>query len=176
MPSTAHLFQDDDGRLYLYYVDLDGFKIVAQPLTKDGPTTAVIQPTEPWEQTRGQVTEGPWMLTRQGRYYLMYSGSSADGPDYAIGYATATSPTGPFTKYNGNPIAKRGNGVFGPGHHSVITGPDGRLWMAYHQKNRNSATGGHWQSTHSGLMTTVCFTSRPPWDGRAGAGIWSGCA
>ena len=59
MPSTAHLFQDDDGRLYLYYVDLDGFKIVAQPLTKDGPTTAVIQPTEPWEQTRGQVTEGP---------------------------------------------------------------------------------------------------------------------
>ena len=136
----AHLFQDDDQRLYLYYVDLDGFKIVVQPmadpLAKKGPTTVVIRPTDPWEKTRGRVTEGPWMLKHQGRYYLMYSGSSADGPDYAIGYATATSPTGPFSKHPGNPIAKRGNGVFGPGHHCVTTAPDGRLWMVYHQKNR----------------------------------------
>src|SRR5712691_1809624 len=30
----AHLFQDDDGAFYLYYVDLaGGFKIVAQPMT-----------------------------------------------------------------------------------------------------------------------------------------------
>ena len=135
----AHLFQDEDGSLYLYYVDLRGFKIVVQPmadpLTKEGPSTVVIQPTEPWEKTRGQVTEGPWMLEHQDRYYLMYSGSSAAGPDYAIGYATAASPTGPFSKHTGNPIARRGNGVFGPGHHSVTTGPDGRLWMVYHQKD-----------------------------------------
>ena len=37
----AHLFQDDDGALYLYYVDLEGgFKIMAQsmsdPVTKCG--------------------------------------------------------------------------------------------------------------------------------------------
>jgi hypothetical protein len=30
---------------------------------------------------------------------------------------------------------KRGNGVFGPGHHSVVTGPDEELWMVYHQQN-----------------------------------------
>lgn len=75
------------------------------------------------------------MLKHKGTYYLMYSGSGADGPDYAIGYATARSPSGPFTKYPGNPIAKRGNGVFGPGHHCVIAGPDGRMWMVYHQQN-----------------------------------------
>ena len=135
----AHLFQDDDGRMFLYYVDLSGFKIVVQPmadpLTIDGPTTVVIRPTSPWENTRGQVTEGPWMLKHRSRYYLMYSGSSADGPDYAIGYATAASPMGPFSKHTGNPIVKRGNGVFGPGHHSVTTGPDGSLWMVYHQKD-----------------------------------------
>ncbi len=75
------------------------------------------------------------MLKRQEKYYLMYSGSAACGAVYAIGYATATSPTGPFTKHPGNPIVQQGNGIFGPGHHSVTTGPHGRLWMVYHQKN-----------------------------------------
>lgn len=136
----AHLFQDDDGTLYLYYVSLaGGFKIIVQPmadpLTKRGEPKEVIRPTVDWERKKGAVTEGPWMLKRQGSYYLMYSGSGADGPDYAIGYATAKSPLGPFTKHPGNPIAKRGNGVFGPGHHCVVTGPDGKLWMIYHQQN-----------------------------------------
>ena len=136
----AHVFQDDDGALYLYYVEIEhGFRIFAQPmadpLTKRGERTLGIRPDTPWEKAKGEVTEGPWMMKHGGRYYLMYSGSGADGPDYAIGYATATSPTGPFTKYEGNPIAKRGNGVFGPGHHCVVTGPDGKFWMVYHQQN-----------------------------------------
>ena len=136
----AHLFQDNDGTFYLYYVDLaDGFKIMVQsmtdPLTRKGKPAEVIRPTADWERKEGAVTEGPWMLKREGLYYLMYSGSGADGPDYAIGYATAKSPLGPFAKHPGNPIAHRGNGVFGPGHHCVVTGPDGKLWMVYHQQN-----------------------------------------
>jgi xylan 1,4-beta-xylosidase len=136
----AHLFRDDDGALYLYYVEIEGgFKIkvqpMADPVTKKGEPMEVIRPTVDWERKKGAVTEGPWMLKHKGLYYLMYSGSGADGPDYAIGYATSKSPIGPFTKYAGNPIAKRGNGVFGPGHHCVVTAPDGKLWMLYHQQN-----------------------------------------
>ena len=135
----GHLFQDDDGQLYFYHVVLPGgFRIVAQkmsdPLTPVGEPRTVIRPTEPWEKAHGQVTEGPFIVKHGGLYYLMYSGSGADGPNYAIGYATSSSPMGPFTKYAGNPIAKRGNGIFGPGHHCVVTGPDGKLWMVYHQK------------------------------------------
>jgi len=137
----AHLFQDDDQSMYLYYSEAaDGHSRItvqpmANPLTKKGTPTVLIRPTDPWERHRAPIAEGPWMLKRKGVYYLMYSGSGADGPDYAIGYATAKSPTGPFTKHPGNPIAKRGNGVFGPGHHCVVTGQDGRLWMVYHQQN-----------------------------------------
>jgi beta-xylosidase len=136
----AHLFRDDDGALYLYYVEIEGgFKIKAQPmsdpLTKKGEPVEVIRPTADWERRKGAVTEGPWMLKHKGTCYLMYSGSGADGPDYGIGYATAKSPLGPFVKHPGNPIAHRGNGVFGPGHHSVVTGPNGKLWMVYHQQN-----------------------------------------
>lgn len=135
----AHLFQDDDGRFYLYYVHLaGGFKIMVQPmenpLTKQGEPQMVIHPTEPWEKVSGEVTEGPFMLKREGTYYLMYSGTGADSPDYGIGYATSKSPMGPFTKFSGNPIAHRDGNVLGPGHHCVIDGPDGRLWMVYHQK------------------------------------------
>src|SRR5437867_532657 len=133
----AHLFEDDNGTLYLYYVDLaGGFKIVVQPmadpLTRKGEAQVVIRPTEEWEKRSGEVTEGPFMIGHKGVYYLMYSGTGADSPDYGIGYATAKSPLGSFTKYPGNPIAHRGGAVIGPGHHCVIEGPERRLWQVYY--------------------------------------------
>ena len=135
----AHLFRDDDGALCLYYVELaEGFKIMAQsmanPLTKQGEPRVVIRPTEEWEKRSGSVTEGPFMLKHDGIYYLMYSGTGADSPDYGIGYATSKSPLGPFVKYAGNPIVHRHGNVLGPGHHCVIEGPDKKLWLVYHQK------------------------------------------
>jgi xylan 1,4-beta-xylosidase len=135
----AHLFQDDDGKYYLYYVDLhQGFKIrvqpMADPIKKLGDTKIMIHPTEAWEKVSGEVTEGPFMLKHNGTYYLMFSGTGADSPNYGIGYATAKSPTGPFTKYKGNPVVHRDGKVFGPGHHCVIEGPAKKLWLVYHQK------------------------------------------
>jgi xylan 1,4-beta-xylosidase len=135
----ADPFLDDDGKLYLYYVDLaGGFKIVVQPMTdplaKKGEPKVLIRPTEEWERISGHVTEGPFMLKHRGTYYLTYSGTGADSPNYGIGYATAASPLGPFVKYPGNPIVHRGGKVLGPGHHCIITGPDGKLWLVYHQK------------------------------------------
>jgi beta-xylosidase len=135
----AHLFADDDGALYFYWVHLaGGFKIMGQamadPLTPKGEPKLLIRPTEPWEMRSGHVTEGPFMLKRNGIYYLMYSGTGADSPNYGIGYATAKHPLGPFVKYAGNPIAQRGDKVLGPGHHCVVEGPDGGLWLVYHQK------------------------------------------
>ncbi len=90
----ADLFQDDDGSLYLSYAGLaGGFKIIVQPMAdplhKKGEPTVVIRPTEEWEKRSGEVTEGPFMLKHKGIYYLMYSGTGADSPNYGIGYATS---------------------------------------------------------------------------------------
>lgn len=74
------------------------------------------------------------MLKRNDTYYLTYSGTGADSPNHGIGHATAKSPLGPFTEFAGNPIVRRGSKVLGPGHHCVIEGPDGKLWLVYHQK------------------------------------------
>lgn len=135
----AHLFRDDDGKYYLYYANIGGgFKMMVQPmadpLKKEGAPKLLFQPTEPWETKSGHVTEGPFVLKRQGVYYLTYSGTGADSPDYGIGYATARNPMGPFEKYSGNPVVKRSAKVFGPGHHCIVEGPKGDLWLVYHQK------------------------------------------
>ncbi len=134
----AHMFLDDDGQFYLYYVQLPGFRIHVQrminPLQKEGEPIEIIKPTEPWEMKSGAVTEGPWMLKHKNTYYLLYSGTGASSLNYAIGYATAEQPTGPFTKYENNPIVHRGNGALGPGHGCVIKDGENRLWSVYHQQ------------------------------------------
>ena len=57
-----------------------------------------------WEDYR--VGE-PYVFEYNGTYYLFYMGSRNTvenmGPE-KIGYATASSPTGPFTKYGSNPV------------------------------------------------------------------------
>ena len=58
----------------------------------------------------------------------------ANSQEYAIGYAIAPSPLGPFIKYDGNPIIQKGDNIFGPGHCSVTKASDGQLWMVYHQQ------------------------------------------
>jgi beta-xylosidase len=134
----AHLFRDDDGKLYLYFVQLPGFRIsvqlMASPTRPEGEPKLILKPESEWEMRAGRVTEGPWIIKHQTRYYLLYSGSGADTPDYAVGYATATSPLGPFTRAAHNPIVQRAEGLFGPGHGCAIQDPNGQWWHVYHQK------------------------------------------
>jgi len=134
----AHMFQDEDKKYYLYYVKYPEFKIYVQPMEtpvrKKGNPVQIIKPAEPWEKKPVPLTEAPWMLKHNGTYYLLYSGGGADTEHYAIGYAVSKSPLGPFKKYSGNPVIKKGNGVFGPGHASVTKDRKGKLWMIYHQQ------------------------------------------
>jgi beta-xylosidase len=134
----ANMFKDDTGKYYLYYVKFPDFIIFVQPMEsltkKQGTPVHLISPTEKWERRHTPLTEAPWMLKHKGVYYLLYSASAANTMQYAIGYATADSPLGPFTKYAGNPVIKKGDGIFGPGHASVTRDQNGTLWMVYHQQ------------------------------------------
>ncbi len=134
----AHLFLDNDGNYYLYYARYPEFAVFVQPMEspvkKKGAPIQLLRPTEQWEKKSIPVVEAPWMLKHNGTYYLLYSGGGPDTADYAVGYAVSGSPVGPFTKFAGNPIVKKGPGIFGPGHCSVIPDRAGNLWMVYHQK------------------------------------------
>jgi xylan 1,4-beta-xylosidase len=76
--------------------------------------------------------EGPWMFEHNGTYYLEYSASGTEWLTYATGIYMAKSPLGPFTYMPGNPLLRQTHGVnTGPGHGSIIQGPDGNWWQFY---------------------------------------------
>ena len=128
------------GRAYLYLstgrnADHDWQRTLSViPLSGDllhaaGARQPLFTMTEPWER---DVVEGPWMVHRDARYYLLYSGAGFADASYAMGYAVALSPTGPFVKPDGNPILSSTADVIGPGGGSVVVGPHGGDWLIYH--------------------------------------------
>ena len=141
----GHIFIDDDGRIYLYYVRLGGGnRIFAARLSADLMTIeeeyedCLICAEEPWETVDCKVAEGCFMVKHKGIYYLSYSCNHTRNPAYAVGYATATSPLGPFRKYEGNPILSQNEAFCGLGHHSFTKLPgEEDLLCIYHCHNDN---------------------------------------
>ena len=76
-------------------------------------------------------TEGAFMHERGGLYYLSYSHGRWNGPDYSSHYATAPSPTGPWT-YRGAILTSDARHQ-GPGHHSFVQDPAGDWLIVYHR-------------------------------------------
>ena len=137
------VFIDEDGKKYLYHVRLtNGNRIFVAEMTDDfsniKPETLreCITATEAWENTSNAawpVAEGPSIVKRKGSYYLFYTANDFRNPDYAVGYATASSPLGPWKKYEGNPIISKKNvGVNGPGHGDFFTDNAGSLNYVFH--------------------------------------------
>lgn len=89
-------------------------------------------------------TEGSFTFKHRDTYYMMYSANHFAGENYAVGYATANHPLGPYTKSADNPVLQkntnRGGDVSGTGHNSVAYSPDGsEMFCVYHA--RTTATG-----------------------------------
>lgn len=141
-PNTidGHVFIDDDGQAYLYYVSWksDTYGIYGCELEDDivtireGTEKLILKPEASWEKQEGNVTEGPFVLKHNGLYYLTYSGSGYTSQDYAVGYAIAESPLGNYKRYEANPILSKTSKSFGPGHHSFTYSEGGELFMVYH--------------------------------------------
>lgn len=139
-------FTDDDGTTYLYYVRFAGGNVIHgaklnPDFTLDETTERrLIEAQDDWETRDCLVTEGPFMLKHNGKYYLTYSANHFRSPDYAIGYAVSDSPLGPFTKYEGSPIFHKNKEVNGVGHHSFTTSKDGKQMICvYHRHNSLTA-------------------------------------
>lgn len=77
--------------------------------------------------------EGPIITEHKGLFYMLYSGGAYWEGDYALGYATAKSPAGPWTKAPENPVLRRNDHVEGTGHNGLASSPDGsELFCVYH--------------------------------------------
>lgn len=122
---------------------------MSTPTELAGEPIMLLKASQDWEKGSSMhVIEGPWMFREADTYYLMYSGSPTHESSYAVGYATADNPLGPFVRYDKNPIffssgdpTVFGKKVFGPGHHSVVREPDGTNWIYFHQNAKSTNFG-----------------------------------
>lgn len=81
--------------------------------------------------------EGPFVVRHEGRFVCFYSGGRWENPNYGVGYATAAEPMGPWVddaNAKGPQVLFTAPGqVIGPGHNSVIVGPDLHTpYIVYH--------------------------------------------
>lgn len=134
------LFIDRDGKPYLFWVNFtpDGLQSWVAELEEDcctiipGTERLCIKTSQDWEKIWPSVNEGPFVLEHDGLYYLTYSANSYESPNYGLGYAVAEHPTGPWVKYEGNPIYQFVNGLEGVGHHAYFKDRKGRNRIAFH--------------------------------------------
>ena len=133
----ASPFIDSSGKAWLYWkndgnaVGVDTWLRVA-PLSADGNTvtgtaTNLFKQDLPWE---GHLVEGPALAEVDGVVHLFYSANDYGSDKYATGHATATSPTGPFTK-DPEPVLATNDVAAGPGHNQLVKVGQ-QWWTVYH--------------------------------------------
>lgn len=148
-----HPFRDEDGAWYLFFARdvLDGPRpgthLAVAPLPAPdrlGPVTPVLQPDADWQlYQRGRrmygrefdwhTLEGPFVVRRNGGYWMTFSGGAWTGSGYAVSWAGASHPLGPWSHAPAGtpPLLATGGDLIGPGHNSIATGPVGDV-IAFH--------------------------------------------
>jgi beta-xylosidase len=159
----SHVFRDDDGQYYMFYATdfLDfnettfrGTALVVDRMTSmtelAGNPQVVMRAHWPWQRyeanqkSHGVVAdwytlEGPTVCKRNGRYYCFYSGGCYQNDSYGVDWLEADTVLGPWREIgreNGPQLMCSVPGkVIGPGHHSMVTSPDGTDYVVYHAWN-----------------------------------------
>lgn len=136
-----------NGELYFIWSGWEGKENIRQnlyiahmsnPWTIDSERVEISRPTYAWETNHSpQVNEGPQVAIHNGIINLVYSASGSWTNDYCLGLITADANRDLLDPASWHkreePIFVSGNGLYGPGHHSFTTSPDGTEdWIVYH--------------------------------------------
>lgn len=110
---------------------------MSDPRTISSQRVLISTPDHDWETSPGRINEGPQVNIRGNTINLVYSANGSWTDSYCLGLITAKigddlmNPSS-WVKQD-NPIFSSANGVYGPGHHSLTTSPDGSEdWIIYH--------------------------------------------
>jgi GH43 family beta-xylosidase len=106
-----------------------------------GPRAMLSAPTYDWE-IRGanfRVNEGPNVLQRNGKTFLVYSASFCGSPYYCLGMLTCSQKADPMDpkSWAKSPVpvfeSSDENGLWAVGHHCFARSKDGKQdWLVYH--------------------------------------------
>ena len=152
------IYVDDDGLPYLFWPGRGISGIYGVRLDPDDLTAFAgapvhlfgFNPMHAWERY-GEMNEypgvawieGPWVIKRNGIYYLEYSASGTQWKTYAEGYYTATSPLGPYSYASNNPLLRKTEGlVTGTAHGSIVKVKDKDEWWQFYTIVLSNPPGG----------------------------------
>ncbi|HKG90474.1 MAG TPA: glycoside hydrolase family 43 protein [Gemmatimonadaceae bacterium] len=114
---------------------------MSDPMTVGSNRVKISSPVESWERgTELDLQEGPEFLVNGPHTFLVYSTRESWLRDYRLGLLRLTSDADPmspasWTKSSG-PVFAGTSDVYGVGHASFTTSPDGtEYWIVYHSKN-----------------------------------------
>ncbi|MDQ6610002.1 MAG: glycoside hydrolase family 43 protein [Bacteroidota bacterium] len=140
---------------------------MANPWTLTGTRTMLSTPTYSWEtQGTPNVNEAPEILKNPaGKVFLIYSASGCWTDDYGLGMLTLKDGGNPLTASDwtksATPVFSKStaNNVYGPGHNSFFTSPDGtENWIIYHA-NAAPMNGAGCGATRSPRMQKFTFNT-----------------
>lgn len=138
MTNDAHLFKDEDGKVYLFYTDGEEKSIKMVEFSTDS-CTIIGEPRivissgkeDEWDSIG---IEGSFVVKRNGIYYHWYSSWTRS---YEMGLATTDDLNKPFVKCSINPIVscyEKEQDKF-CGHNSCFKLKDGRDAIAFHMNS-----------------------------------------
>ena len=137
---------------WVYGVELaaDFKSVVGEPVLLLRPPVKIGDKNAEWEsrsvttkEINRRWTEGSFTFKHDDTYYIMYSANHYAGPNYAVGYATAQHPLGPYSKADNNPVLEknstRGGDVTGTGHNMVLFLNEGeKMYAVYHGRTKQT--------------------------------------
>jgi hypothetical protein len=145
------VFTDDDGTSWLLWGN--GTPRMAR---LDADMTSIDKATEITLPGLTGFREGLFLNKRNGTYYLSWSIDDTGSENYRVGYATATSPTGPYTSKGEILTKDTSQGILGTGHHSILQVPGTDDWyIAYHRFAIPGGDGFHRETTIDRLHFTA---------------------
>jgi GH43 family beta-xylosidase len=166
------------GKMYMIWSgwegDVDGqqniyIALMKNPWTIEGERIRISAPEYDWEKIgelnrveipHVNVNEGPVALLNKGKIFLIYSASGCWTDAYCLGMltfkgkGTLLDPSS-WIK-NPDPVfrQKPASGVYGPGHNSFFTSPDGtENWILYHANPETGQGCGRFRSPRAQKFT-----------------------
>jgi beta-xylosidase len=141
-PIDQSVFKDKDGQYYLLYGGWQHCNVAK--LNSDFTGFIPFSDRKVFKEiTPKNYVEGPFMFTRKGKYYFMWSEGGWTGPNYSVAYAMSKSPTGPFERI-GKILQQDSTVATGAGHHSILQIPKtDHYYIVYHRRPLNETDANH---------------------------------
>lgn len=132
-PIDAHLFEDSDGTVYLYYGGWGHCIVSIMNETMDG-FLPLPDGSYRKEITPSDYTEGPCMFKRNGKYFFLWSSGKWEYNDYRVYYGISDSPLDIFEK-KGSIISSQKTVAKAPGHNGYFYIPESdEYYIVYHRR------------------------------------------